>query len=142
MDRNKYEDIIDMPHHVSPTRAHMSMVNRGAQFSPFAALTGYDAAIAETARLTDTRALADEQWDAELDEKIRRIMAQQQMHPQVTVTVFRPDDRKAGGAYVALTGTLKRVDSSLRVLFFTDGREINLEDIADICSEVLQIPEE
>ena len=100
----KYDDIINLPHHVSQTRPQMSMIDRAAQFSPFAALTGYDAAIKETGRLTDTKLeIGDEERDV-LDRKqqyLQKIVADR---PEITITYFVPDEKKAGGSYTSLTG--------------------------------------
>lgn len=127
---HKYDDIIGLPHHVSAKRAPMSMVDRGAQFSPFAALTGFDAAIAETARLTDDPIDLADGGKAMVDEKLRRLLDMEA--PQVTVTHFRPDSRKAGGAYVSVTGVVKKVDAYSQSLLLTDGRTIPFAAIIDI----------
>ena len=120
----KYEDIINLPHHVSKTRPQMSMLERAAQFSPFAALNGYDDAVKETGRLTDERIeLGDEERD------LQEIIADR---PEITVTFFVPDEKKSGGSYTAITGNLKRVDLYERLLVLTDGKKIPLDDIADI----------
>lgn len=127
---HKYDDIIGLPHHVSAKRAPMSMVDRGAQFSPFAALTGFDAAIAETARLTDDPIDLADGGKALVDEKLRRLLDLEA--PSVTVTHFRPDSRKAGGAYVSTTGTVKKVDPYTQSVSLTDGTAIPFEAIIDI----------
>ena len=128
----KYEDIINLPHHVSKTRPQMSMLERAAQFSPFAALNGYDDAVKETGRLTDERIeLGDEERDL-LDRKqlyLQEIIADR---PEITVTFFVPDEKKSGGSYTAITGNLKRVALYERLLVLTDGKKIPLDDIADI----------
>ena len=107
---HKYDDIINLPRPVSEKRARMSMLDRGAQFSPFAALVGYDAAIAETARLTDFRIELTDSARQVLNEKLRRITENIRQHPQVSVLWFLPDERKAGGAYVRSMGAVKKVD--------------------------------
>lgn len=135
---NNYDDIINLPHHVSATRPQMSMIDRAAQFSPFAALTGYDAAIKETGRLTDEKIEMDEDTKAALDIKqayLKDIIDEQ---PEITVTYFLPDTKKSGGAYVAVTGNLKRFDEYERLLLLTDGTKIPMDDIADIDSEVFR----
>lgn len=128
----KYDDIINMPHPVSERRARMSMLDRGAQFSPFAALVGYDAAIAETARLTDFRIELTEGATAALNEKLRHIAETVKSQPLVTVIYFFPDARKSGGAYVTVTGTVKKVDAYREVLILTDGREIPFGNIYEL----------
>ena len=107
---HKYDDIINLPHHVSEKRARMSMLDRGAQFSPFAALVGYDAAIAETARLTDFRIELTDSAKQALNETLRRVTENIRQHPQVSVLWFLPDERKAGGSYVRSKGAVKKVD--------------------------------
>lgn len=129
---NQYEDIIQLPHHVSKTRPQMSMIDRAAQFSPFAALTGYDAAIKETGRLTDEKIeLGDEEKDL-LNRKQQFLASILRDRPEITVTYFVPDERKSGGAYVTTTGKLRRIDDVERFLVMVDGQKIPLDDIANI----------
>ena len=129
---HRYDDIIDLPHHVSEKHPQMPMLERAAQFSPFAALTGYDAAIVETARLTDqTRELTKEQKQViskTLDELQKRIISD----PLVTVTFFQPDERKDGGAYRTVTGCAKKVDAYLGMLFLTDGTRILFDNLLSL----------
>ena len=106
----QYNDIIDLPHHISTTRPRMSMLDRAAQFSPFAALTGYDAAIKETGRLTGQRIELTEECRAVLDRKQQVLLENLAEHPEVSVTYFVPDERKSGGAYVTVAGRVKKVD--------------------------------
>ena len=126
----EYDDIIDLPR---PKSKHepMPMSDRAAQFSPFAALTGYGDAIDETARLTDARIELSEEERAELDYK-------QLDAPTVTVTYFIPDERKSGGAYVTHTGVLKRVDEVERMVVFKDGLRVPLDEVMDIKCEQLR----
>lgn len=133
-----YDDIIDLPHHVSATRPRMSMIDRAAQFSPFAALTGYDAAIKETGRLTDERIELSEESRAVLDRKQQLLVDNLADHPEVSVTYFVPDERKAGGAYVTVTGRVKKVDDYQRLLLLTDGTKIPLGEILDMESELFR----
>lgn len=135
---HQYDDIIDLPHHVSATRPRMSMIDRAAQFSPFAALTGYDAAIKETGRLTDQRIELTEDSRAALDRKQQVLMDNLANRPEVSVTYFVPDERKAGGAYVTVTGRVKKVDDYQRLLLLTDGIKIPLDEILDIESELFR----
>lgn len=130
-----YEDIIYLPHPVSKTRPQMPMSDRAAQFSPFAALTGYDAAIRETARLTDKKLLLDEETCALLDRKQQYLCEIIAEKPEITVTYFVPDERKDGGSYVTVTGKLRRIDLCARLLVLIDGRNIPLDDIADLESK-------
>lgn len=129
---HKYDDILNLPHHVSPKRARMSMVDRGAQFSPFAALTGYDAVIQETARLTDNPVELDENARDALDAKLRLLRAAVDSHPEVTITCFRPDERKAGGAWVRITGRVKKIDPYEQAIVLTDNQLIPIERILEI----------
>ena len=137
-----YLDIIDMPHHVSPTRPQMSMMERAAQFSPFAALTGYDNAITETGLLTDERIGLDEDAKATLDMKHACLMEIINEQPKIYVTYFLPDTKKHGGEYVTVTGNLKRFDEYERLLIFTDGHKIPMDDIMDIESSSLRLQNE
>ena len=127
-----YDDIIDLPHHVSSTRPRMPMLDRAAQFQPFRALTGYEDAVRETARLTDRRMELTEEEKARLDAALQRLMDSISSRPQVSVTWFQPDKRKAGGAYVTTTGRLKKIDDLEGVLILLGGERIVIEDILDI----------
>ena len=131
MDDHRYDDIIDLPRPVSPTRRRMTPLERAAQFSPFAALTGYDAALAESVRLTEEKAELDEDALRELEEKLR-LLASRTDHPLVTVTYFRPDTRKKGGAYATVTGKLKKLRLFERELLLEDGTAIPLDDVAGL----------
>lgn len=132
---HKYDDIIHLPHPVSDRRVRMSNYDRAAQFSPFAALTGFDAAIEETARLTDSRIELDEGGKALLNEKLLEILERIETQPLVAVTYFRYDERKAGGAYLRATGHVKKIDAYSRAIVLTDGRAISLEDVVAIDTE-------
>lgn len=127
-----YEDIIHLPHHVSATRPQMSMSDRAAQFSPFAALTGYDEAIKETGRLTDDRIELDENTRTALDIKQAYLAENINIHPEISITYFLPDTKKDGGEYVTAIGSLKRIDEYERMLIFVDGRKIPMDEIANI----------
>jgi hypothetical protein len=133
-----YEDILNLPHHVSKTRPQMSMLDRAAQFSPFAALTGYDDAIKETGRLTDEKIEMDEDRKAALDMKQAYLIEMIDEQPEISITYFLPDTKKSGGAYVTVTGNLKRFDEYERLLILTDGKKIPMDDIADIESDLFR----
>ena len=133
---HKYDDIIGLPHHVSATRPRMSMIDRAAQFSPFAALTGYDAAIKETGRLTDQRIELSEDSRAALDRKQQILLDNIRERPDVSITYFIPDERKDGGSYVTVTGNVKKIDDYQRLLILTDRAQIPLDEIVDIESEL------
>ena len=132
---SEYDDIIDLPR---PKSKHepMPMSDRAAQFSPFAALTGYGDAIDETARLTDRRIELTEEESAELDYKQQYLATLDA--PTVTVTYFVPDERKSGGAYVTHTGVLKRVDEVESMVVFKDGLRVPLDEVMDIKCEQLR----
>lgn len=106
---DEYKDIINLPHHVSSKRPQMPMLDRAAQFSPFAALTGYDDAIHETARLTNDKIDLSEEEKETLDRKQQILSEKLSVHPALTITYFVPDARKSGGAYVTISGNLKRL---------------------------------
>lgn len=135
MDNFRYGDILNLPRHVSPTRRPMPPLERAAQFSPFAALTGYDAAIAESARATQEKAELGEWELKELDEKLRRLLAAKD-HPLITVTYFQPDSRKQGGAYVTVTERLKRIRLPERQLMLTDGTVLSLDAISALSGAI------
>ena len=134
----KYDDILYLPHHVSQKRAPMSLIDRAAQFSPFAALTGYDAAIRETGRLTDGYIWLEESSKETLNQQLQLLRQAQETHPAVTVTCFQPDGRKNGGAYIRITGTVKKIDGYGQCVMMTDGPEIPFEYIYTIDSELLK----
>ena len=119
-----YDDIINLPHHVSATRPQMSMLDRAAQFSPFAALNGYDAAIKETGRLTDEKIEMDEEALNILNMKFQILVDSLDEEPEVTFTYFKPDERKAGGAYIEVTGTVKKVDDFERLIVMQNGMKM------------------
>ena len=130
-----YDDIIHLPHHVSAKRKRMSLYDRAAQFSPFAALTGYDAAIQETGRRTDLKIEIDEDARIELDRKQQILLREASGRPEIEVTYFVPDDRKSGGAYHTVTGRLWKIDAYQRILLMESGTQIPLDDVLDIKSE-------
>lgn len=137
IDIHEYDDIIDLPHHQSATRPHMSVHDRAAQFSPFAALTGYEAAVSETARLTEGKIELDEDAREALDEKLQ-FLQESAGGQQVSVTYFQPDIRKKGGAYLSVSGIIKKINTYERVIVLEDGTTISVDDILDIQSEIFQ----
>ena len=126
--KNPYEDIIHLPHHVSKKRAQMALRDRAAQFAPFAALTGHDAAVQETARLTERKIQLDENEFDLLDQKLQWIEGQIDP-PEVEITYFLPDQRKSGGAYVTTTGKISKIDRQHRQLKMEDGNLIPIENV-------------
>ena len=129
---DNYNDIINLPHHVSATRPQMSMMDRAAQFSPFAALTGYDAAIKETGRLTDEKIELGEEELSILNMKFQLLMDSLDEEPEVHITYFKPDDRKAGGEYLTASGTVKKIDDFERIIFMENGTKIPMDDVLSI----------
>ena len=132
----KYDEIMRLPHHVSKTRPQMPMSDRAAQFAPFAALTGYDSAIKETGRLTDERIELDEEALTALDMKFQILMEALEEEPEVSITYFKPDERKAGGSYLKVTGTLKKLDEYERILMLMNGQKIKLDAVLDIDGDI------
>ena len=132
----KYDEIMGLPHHVSKTRPQMPMADRAAQFAPFAALTGYDAAIKETGRLTAERIELDVEALSALDMKYQLLMEALDEAPKVTITYFQPDERKAGGKYISATGAVKKVDDFERRITMRDGTRIPMDDVLSIDGEL------
>lgn len=137
----KYDKIINLPHHVSATRPHMSMIDRAAQFSPFAALTGYDAAVKETARLTEQKIELDEYEKVALDQRILLLQDHLKEHPEVTITYFVPDERKDGGKYVSITGAVKKINTYEKQIVLMDKSKIPIKNILNMDGEVFRILE-
>ena len=129
---HKYDDIINLPRPVSKKRSPMSNFDRAAQFSPFAALTGYDGVIAETGRLTDSQIELDEGGKALLDEKLQTLREHLEEHPAAKLTVFCPDSRKSGGAYEEITGNVKKIDPVARILVLVSGEVVSIDRIYGI----------
>ena len=131
---HKYDDIIDLPYPPTglPTRPRMPIQDRAAQFAPFAALSGHGAAIRETARLTDQRIELEEDQLVVLNEQLQKIMDRVGEHPEVSVLYFKPDGKKDGGAYVTVTGKVKKIDEIERTIVFVDKTVIPIGDILDI----------
>ena len=127
-----YDDIIALPHPEPRTHPRMSLHDRAVQFSPFAALTGHSAAIAETGRLTDSRITLDESEMARVDAELQHLQELLPSRPTVSITYFVPDERKAGGSYQTVTGTVRRIDTANGVVLLTDRREVPIADIFDI----------
>ena len=128
----KYDDIINLPHHVSKTRPRMSLEQRSAQFAPFSALTGYEDEIAETGRLVDGRIDLDEEMKQILDRKLQKITDNIKEQPKATITYFVPDNKKDGGKYVTVTGKIKKIDKYKNVIILVDGTEIPINYVVDI----------
>lgn len=130
---HEYDDIINLPHHKSDKHPHMDLYDRAAQFSPFAALTGFEAAIEETGRITDGRVELDEDEKAKLDlrfRKIRKALEDKTADkPVVTLTYFQADLRKEGGAYITMSGRIKKIDEDSREILFEDGMRVKMDEV-------------
>lgn len=129
---DNYDDIKHLTRPQYDDLHPMSMHDRAAQFSPFAALVGYDDAVAETARLTDSRLELIEDEMTELNANLNRLLDSLDEQPQISVTYFVPDKYKTGGRYIVKTGTVRRIDEYARILIFTDKSEIPIDDIVQI----------
>lgn len=129
---NPYADIIDLPHHVSNRHTQMPMEKRAAQFSPFAAMVGHDAAIHETARLTEEQLELSEDEKAVIDGKLQMLQDHIKEQPEITVAYFQPDKKKSDGIYVTVTGFARRVDKIGQMLVIKDGVKIPIQQILKI----------
>lgn len=129
---NKYDNIINLPHHVSKTRKPMSLYNRAAQFAPFAALTGYDDAIKETARLTEQKIELSDELKNMLNQKIKLIIENIKLQPEVVITYFVHDNKKSGGVYKTISGNVKRIDEVEKCIIFTNKLKIKVSDLLNI----------
>lgn len=149
-EKNPYEEIIDMQHHISSEHSHMSIYDRAAQFSPFAALTGYDGAVKETARLTNERIELDETEKNILDEKLRILQENLVMNNvksagsnnnsivqnEIEFEFFKPDEHKEGGAYISVRGNVRKIDKYEKIVIMQDGIRIPIEEIIDMTGEI------
>lgn len=138
-DRNnprRYDDLLDLPHHVSVVHPHMSLYDRAAQFAPFKALTGYEDDVEETTRLTDERIELDEERIEQLDARLQLLEEHLSDAPVVTVTYFRPDELKSGGAYLTVTGSVNKIDTVGRVLVLRDGSRVPMDDLYSLEGEL------
>ena len=129
---SRYDDIINLPHHISPTRQRMSMHDRAAQFAPFAALVGYDDAVAETARLTEARPELDEKEQQAINERLAYIADHIKEQPEIRIKYFIPDEHKSGGALVEVSGIVKKISATDGTIVMADGCKIRLSDITDL----------
>lgn len=131
-----YEDIVNLPPHISKKHPQPSMMDRAARFAPFAAITGYEEMVLEEARVTEERVDLDEGALSLLNEKLNMIQEFLDEEPEVTITYFEPDKKKSGGAYVSITGIVKRIDEYEHFVIMTDGKKIRIEDIYAIGSDL------
>ncbi len=138
-----YDDIIRLPHHVSQNHPQMPLRDRATQFAPFAALTGYDDSIAEAGRLTTERRELSEQEQAELNRRFNFLLEQLKSKPVVDIVHFVPDERKSGGGYQSVTGSIKTISLPERMITLNSGQVIHFDDILDITGTVFsKMPEE
>ena len=137
---SRYDDIIHLQHPASSKHPRMAALGRAAQFSPFAALTGYEGSIRETARLTDAKAELDEDKIAALDMKLRFLADHLSECPKVSITYFQADGKKEGGAYQVITGMVKKIDAFEKTVLMAEGTLIPIADIFEIsgslCSSI------
>lgn len=131
-DAHRYDDIIQLPHHQSKKRAHMSLHDRAAQFSPFAALTGHEAAIEETERRTEEEITLDDTMIADISDKLYEISQHLSEKWRVSITYFRPDEKKAGGAYLTDVGTIKKINEAEQLVIMDSGMRIKMEQMIKI----------
>ena len=127
-----YDDIINLPHYEPKRHPRMSMMARAAQFAPFAAVAGHDAAIREEGRVTDEWTDIGESESKELDNKMALLITRQTENPMVTIEYFLPDSRKSGGTYQTISGNVRRIDDYERVIELADGRKIPVVVIKNI----------
>lgn len=137
-DPHRYDDMLDLPHHESGTRKHMSMEQRAAQFSPFAALTGYDEAIQESARMTMARVELSEEETEDLNQKLQILSDHVEERPEVTLTWFQEDPYKEGGSYVQKTVGIRSVDTFAGNLILADRSTIPFQDIVSLESPLFE----
>lgn len=135
-DDKKYDDIINLPHHVSKKHKQMSLDARSAQFAPFSALTGYDDVIEETVRLTNEKIEIDENIKIVLDEKLQIIEEKIAEKHLITFIYFVPDLKKDGGMYLNITGKVKRIDKYKHIIVLEDKTEIPIADVAEINGKI------
>lgn len=134
-----YCDIINLPHHVSKNRPQMSMHDRAVQFAPFAALTGYDDAVKETARQTNQKIEVLDEQVAILNKKILLLNEKIKDNPEITITYFIPDKKKEGGAYITIKGIVKKIDEYNKLITMQDDRKIKMDDIFDIQGDIFSV---
>ena len=132
---SRYDDIINLPHHVSTNHPRMSMHDRAAQFAPFAALVGYDDAVTETARLTESRPELDEQEQRELNARLCELADHIQDHSEVRIKYFVPDERKSGGAIVEVCGAVKKLVAADKTIVLDNGTVIPIYDLLNIAPD-------
>ena len=131
-----YEDIVNIPRHISKVHPQATMADRAARFSPFAAISGYEDMVKEAARVTEERIDITDATKELLNEKLNMIIEFLDEEPEVTITYFEPDKKKDGGAYISITGTVKRIDEYERIVLMSDDKKIRIEEIYAIESDL------
>ena len=134
---NKYEDIIHLQHPASANHPQMPIEDRAAQFSPFAALAGYEDIVSETVRATDEKTELDDDAKLRLSNKLKIVFDHLDENPVISVTYFLPDKRKSGGRYVTVDGAIKKYDDYEKIIYMTDGTVIRLDDLYEISAEII-----
>lgn len=135
---DNYDDIINLPHHVSDRHPHMSMADRAAQFSPFAALTGYGDLVNETARYTEERPVLTESEREELDAKFQWFLKNNPPDACLTITYFLPDEKKEGGSYQIRTGSVKKIDRFSQEIVLSDNSRIRIADVIELTGDGME----
>lgn len=135
-DKFPYEDIVNLPPHISKKHPQPTMLERAARFAPFAAITGYEEMVLEEARVTEERIELDEGTLAMLNEKLNIIHDSLDSEPVIQITYFEPDKKKSGGAYISITGTVKRIDEYERLVIMSDGKKILIDEIFGLESKL------
>ena len=136
---HNYDDIINMEHHKSKKHPPMSLYARSAQFAPFAALTGYEEAVTETAREVGERIDIDDELRNILDSKIQMLSEQIKKKHEIIFTYFVPDLTKDGGKYINVTGIIKKIDTIKQLIILEDKTEIPINEIIDISGEIFKV---
>lgn len=131
-----YEDIVNLPRHISKVHPQATMADRAARFSPFAAISGYEDMVKEAARVTEERIDITDATKELLNEKLNMIIEFLDEEPEVTITYFEPDKKKDGGAYISSTGTVKRIDEYERIVLMSDDKKIRIDEIYAIESDL------
>lgn len=131
-----YEDIVNLPSHISKKYPQPTMLERAARFAPFAAITGYEEMVLEEARETEDRIDLDEGTLADLNRRLNMIQESLEEEPQIKIMYFEPDKRKSGGAYVTITGIVKRIDEYERHMLMADGKKIPIDQIYGLESKL------
>ncbi|MBO4894242.1 MAG: hypothetical protein II702_00475 [Clostridia bacterium] len=135
-----YDDIINLPAPVSDRHPHMSMVNRGAQFAPFAALSGYEEAVDETARLTARKIESDDEEIRKINRCLVIIREKLREKPEIKIDYFVFDEYKEGGRYESVTGTVRKIDEYAMILYLDDGTAVPIDDILEISGRIFEQP--